>query len=301
MDACDADFHLCLPAGRSEPLVSPAKSSLFEFGKFQFGALFVTSSSFLSEKVTWFLRADVFLQAAVPQAHLDMHVKHAAPPSRAWFLCGVIGAERWHQTSVWRKPLLSGRLAQALCVGFFSCCCCCYCCVICFLWVFSSVGGRVFKVVFVLQQSWGDEQQSADRAGGRHPTAALQIGGEGETGGKRDLQRLDFQHTCERLRVIKMLIPRRVQNALSARPRLLLGRYLCVCDAAHRVCVHASSQRVSMKCDKSPSSRLQPACTSDCFGFHVRRSKRRRKKFWQMCSGSTRTKCQTCKRLWTGW
>lgn len=65
--------------------------------------------------------------------------------------------------------------------------------------------------------------------------------------------------------------------------------------------LHASSQRASVKCDKSPSSRLQPACTSDCFGFHVGRSRRRWKKFWQVCSGSMRTKCQTCKRLWTDW
>lgn len=43
--------------------------------------------------------------------------------------------------------------------------------------------------------------------------------------------------------------------------------YLCICDAAHCRGLHVSSQRASVKCDKSPSSRLEPVCTSDCCGF----------------------------------
>lgn len=37
---------------------------------------------------------------------------------------------------------------------------------------------------FLFPQSGGDEQHSADRTRRRHPAAARQNGGEGETGGK---------------------------------------------------------------------------------------------------------------------
>lgn len=39
---------------------------------------------------------------------------------------------------------------------------------------------------FFFKQSWGDEQQSAGRTGGRYTTAACQNGGEGERRGKCD-------------------------------------------------------------------------------------------------------------------
>lgn len=158
---------------------------------------------------------------------------NAVPPSPPVGSCVV-----WLVQSVDNCCHSAGSDTSGECIGI------CVFVVVVVGWLFPSfVWGRVFEGIFVLKQSWGDEQQSPDRTGGRHPTAALQNGGEGETGGKRgtcsacDVQRLDCQDTFQWLRFIKKLILRRNKATLSESctfHSLLLESYLCVCDAAHR-------------------------------------------------------------------
>lgn len=105
---------------------------------------------------------------------LDMHGKPCPSLASGWLVCRLTGAEPETPEVTLVKSTheynVDGRLCFCFCPGNS------------FTRPFE---GRVFEGVFVLKQSRGDEQQSADRTGGRHPAAASQHGGEGETGGKR--------------------------------------------------------------------------------------------------------------------